>query len=64
MRFDDVQVVNAREYYEGKITDFSQVGFEAPDPYTFIIRLKNPAGYFLGMLNHESWYPDPPGRRS
>ena len=57
MRFDDVQVVNAREYYEGKITDFSKVGFEAPDPATFIIRLKNPAGYFLGMLNHNSWYP-------
>ena len=57
MRFDDVQVVNAREYYEGKITDFSQVGFAAPDPWTFVIRLKSPASYFLGMLNHESWYP-------
>ncbi len=57
MRFDDVQVVNAREYYEGKLTDFSQVGFAAPDPYTFVIRLQSPAGYLLGMLNHESWYP-------
>ena len=57
MRFDDVQVVNAREYYDGKLSDFSQVGFAAPDPYTFVIRLKNPAGYFLGMRNHNSWYP-------
>ncbi len=57
MFFDDVQVVNAREYYEGKLTDFSQVGFEGPDPYTFIVRLKTPASYFLGMLNHNSWYP-------
>ena len=57
MRFDDVQVVNAREYYDGKLTDFSKVGFEAPDPSTFVIRLKNPAGYLLSMLNHNSWYP-------
>ena len=57
MRFDDVQVVNARAYYDGKITDFSQVGFAAPDPYTFVIRLQNPAGYLLSMLNHNSWYP-------
>ncbi len=57
MFFDDVQVVNAREYYEGQIKDFAQVGFAAPDPYTFVIRLKTPASYFLGMLNHNSWYP-------
>lgn len=57
MMFDDVQVVNAREFYEGRIADFSKVGFEAPDPYTFIVRLRNPASYFLSVLNHNSWYP-------
>ena len=57
MFFDDVQVVNAREYYEGKLADFSKVGFEAPDPFTFVVRLKTPAGYFLSILNHNAWYP-------
>ena len=57
MFFDDVQVVGAREYYDGRLKDFAQVGFATPDPYTFVIRLKTPASYFLGMLNHNSWYP-------
>ena len=57
MFFDDVQVVGAREYYEGRLTDFAQVGFAAPDPYTFVVRLRTPASYFLSMLNHNSWYP-------
>ena len=56
-RFKDVQIVNARAFYEGKITDFSQVGVRAADPHTLVITLKEPAAYFLGMLNHESWYP-------
>ena len=57
MFFDDVQVVNAREYYEGRLTDFAQVGLAAPDPFTFVVRLQTPASYFLSMLNHNSWYP-------
>ena len=56
-RFTDVEIVNAREFYEGKITDFGQVGIHAPDDLTLIFTLKQPAAYFLGMLNHESWYP-------
>ncbi len=56
-RFEDVQIVNAREFYEGKIADFGQVGIQAPDAWTLVITLKEPADYFLGMLNHESWYP-------
>ena len=57
MFFEDVQVVNAKAFFEKQITDFSQVGFEAPDDYTFIIRLVNPAAYFLGMLNNYPAYP-------
>ncbi len=59
MFFVHVEVVNAREFYEGRITDFKQVGFEAPDPYTFIVHLKHPCPSFLGILNHQSWYPVP-----
>ena len=56
-RFTDVEIVNAREFYEGKITDFGQVGIRAPDDFTLVFTLRQPAAYFLGMLNHESWYP-------
>lgn len=57
MFYVHTEVVNAREFYEGKITDFRQVGFEAPDPATFIVHLKHPCGSFLSILNHQSWYP-------
>ena len=56
-RFTDVEIVNAREFYEGKIRDFGQVGVQAADDFTLVVTLKEPADYFLGMLNHESWYP-------
>ena len=57
MFFNHVEVVNAKEFYEGKINDFAQVGFQTPDPYTLIVSLKEPATYFLQICNHESWYP-------
>jgi oligopeptide transport system substrate-binding protein len=57
MFFEDVEVVNARAFFEGKIKDFSQVGFAAPDDYTFVIHLVNPAAYFLDMLNNYPAYP-------
>ena len=57
MFFEDVQVVNAREFFERKITDFSQVGFQAPDDYTFVVHLVSPAAYFLQMLNNYPAYP-------
>ena len=53
-------VENAEDYYHGKITDFSKVGFKVIDPQTFEIRLKNPTPYFLNMLaSHYSWWPVP-----
>jgi oligopeptide transport system substrate-binding protein len=33
------------------------VGIRAADDFTLVITLRHPAAYFLGMLNHESWYP-------
>jgi oligopeptide transport system substrate-binding protein len=50
-------VVNAEEFNKGQVTDFSQVGFKALDDRTLEITLKNPTVYFLGMLNHYSWFP-------
>jgi oligopeptide transport system substrate-binding protein len=57
MFFEDVEVVNAKAFFEGKIKDFSQVGFSAPDDYTFIVHLVEPAAYFLQMLNNYPAYP-------
>lgn len=50
-------VVNARDFNEGKIKDFNQVGFKAIDQRTLEIRLNNPISYFLSLLNHHSWFP-------
>ncbi|RKX34602.1 MAG: peptide ABC transporter substrate-binding protein [Verrucomicrobia bacterium] len=50
-------VVNAREFNAGELTDFSRVGFKAPDDRTLEITLKNPTPFFLNLLNHYSWFP-------
>lgn len=53
-------VENAKAYYDGEISDFSQVGFTAVDPYTLEVRLVHPVPYFLDLLSqHNSWYPVP-----
>ncbi len=50
-------VKNAELYHQGKLTEFSKVGFEALDPATLRISLKAPTPYFLSLINHNSWYP-------
>ena len=50
-------VKNAELYHQGKLTDFSKVGFEALDTRTLRISLKAPTPYFLSLINHNSWYP-------
>jgi len=53
-------VDKADDYYFGRITDFSEVGFKVVDPLTFQIRLKSPTPYFLKILaSHPSWWPVP-----
>src|SRR5699024_5330244 len=43
---------NAREYYNGEINDFSQVGVRAIDKYTLEYTLKKPVPYFLSMSTY------------
>lgn len=50
-------VRGARAFNEGRLQDFSEVGFRAPDPGTLVIELEYPVPYFLGLICHHSWLP-------
>lgn len=50
-------VVGAKDYYEGKTTDFSKVGFRAVDAHTLEIRLLSPTPYLLSAMTHYAWFP-------
>ena len=53
-------VRGAREYYDGKVTDFAQVGFKAVDDRTLQVFLKHPTPYLLKIIaQHWSWDPVP-----
>jgi len=55
MLFNHVR--GAKDYYDGKIRDFAQTGFQAPDPRTLVITLRQPAPFLLHAMNHYAWYP-------
>lgn len=50
-------VKNGEEYWEGRITDFSQVGVKAVDKYTLQYTLQKPVPYFLSMLSYVTFLP-------
>ncbi len=50
-------VKGAKEFNEGKLTDFSKTGYSAPDDHTLKIELKGPTPYFLSMMYHQAWFP-------
>ena len=53
-------VVGAKDYYEGKLTDFGAVGFKAPDNRTLQITLRHPTPYLLKIIaSHYAWTPVP-----
>ncbi len=53
-------VAGAKEYYEGRLQDITQVGFAALDARTFLVTLENPTPFLLKiMASHYSWWPVP-----
>ncbi len=50
-------LLNAAEYWDGTITDFSQVGVKAIDKYTVEYTLKAPAPYFLRLTCYVPFLP-------
>ncbi|MED4955158.1 peptide ABC transporter substrate-binding protein [Paenibacillus macerans] len=48
---------NAEDYYNKKITDFSQVGVKAVDDYTLQVDLVAPTPYFVGLTSFYTYYP-------
>jgi oligopeptide transport system substrate-binding protein len=50
-------VKNARAFATGALTDFSQVGFAAPDPHTLVVTLEHPFPQFLLYAASGPWIP-------
>lgn len=50
-------VKNGQEYFDGKITDFAQVGVKAIDKYTVEYNLIQPTPYFLKMTSYGCFLP-------
>jgi oligopeptide transport system substrate-binding protein len=48
---------NAREYFEGKIKDFGQVGVKAIDSHHLRLELIGPTPYLLSDLVNDIWFP-------
>jgi oligopeptide transport system substrate-binding protein len=50
-------VRGAEDFNAGRTTDFSSVGFSAPDERTLVVDLSSPTPYFLGLVAHQAWFP-------
>lgn len=50
-------IVNAADYITGELTDFSQVGVQAPDDTTLIYTLTGDISYFMTMLGYSVFAP-------
>jgi oligopeptide transport system substrate-binding protein len=52
-------VAGGEDYFNGKLKDFAQTGFQAPDARTLRLTLRQPAPFFLNMMMHHSFFPVP-----
>lgn len=50
-------IAKAEAFNRGDISDFGQVGVDAPDDHTFVVTLRAPTPYFLALQIHYSFYP-------
>ncbi len=50
-------IKNAEPFNTGKITDFTQVGIQAPDPLTLVVTLENPVPYFNDLVAFMAFCP-------
>ncbi len=50
-------VKNAEPFAHGRLTDFAQVGFRAPDDFTLEITLAQPTAHFLTVLRTNVCFP-------
>lgn len=50
-------VVGAEDFNAGRLTDFAQTGFAAPDDHTLVLRLRHPVPFLLESLKHHAWFP-------
>ena len=50
-------VKNAKNYFDGKISDFNQVGVKAVNDNTLVISLEKPVPYFIYVLTFWPTYP-------
>jgi oligopeptide transport system substrate-binding protein len=50
-------VVGAEDYNKGKLNDFAQTGFKAPDARTVQLTLRQVTPFLLHAMNHYAWYP-------
>jgi oligopeptide transport system substrate-binding protein len=52
-------VAGGEDYFNGKLKDFAQTGFQAPDDRTLRLTLRQPTPFFLNMMMHHSFFPVP-----
>ena len=50
-------ILNAKEFNQGEITDFSKVGVKLLDEYTIEVELVKPMGFFPLLMTHHTSFP-------